>query len=230
MTELRHFLASLYDSVSEAEIQALLNGQRRLQRMIDSRQFPEDVSLPVYRATNLSVSLDVGLEARETKRGIQVFVTEASDDDDTTLDFDLEVYDFLESGELSDLDIDIKELEQSSRPGVDVHIPLREPPLDADDSMDEKRRYYREQERRDEETTNDQTDDNDDERSNNDETPTDDTHRDGDETDSNGDDAGSEDEGAQGERNRKRSDVLPFDLPKNWPSRRDDSKRGRDRR
>lgn len=230
MTELRHFLASLYDSMSEAEMQAILNGQRRLQRMIDSKQFPEDVSLPVYHATNLSVSLDVGLEARETKRGIQLFVTEASDDDDTALDFDLEVYDFLESGELSDLDIDIKDLETSSRPGVDVHIPLREPPHDADDSMDEKRRYYREQERREEDTTNDQTDDNEDVRSNDDETPTDESHRDGNDTDSNEDDTDSKEEDAQSERNRKRSDVFPFELPKNWPPKRDDPKRERDRR
>ena len=229
MTELRHFLASLYDSTSEAEMQAILNGQRRLQRMIDSKQFPEDVSLPVYHATNLSVSLDVGLEARETKRGIQLFVTEASDDDDTTLDFDLEVYDFLESGELSDLDIDIKDLERSSRPGVDVHIPLREPPLDADDTMDEKRRYYREQERSEEET-NDQTDHNKDDRSNDDETTTDETQRDGDDTDSDENDTGSREDGMQGERNRKRSDVFPFDLPKSWPPNRDDPKRERDRR
>lgn len=132
MTELRHFLASLYDAVSEAEMQALLNGRRRLRRMVESGEFSDDVSLPVYHATDLSVTLDVGLEARETKRGIQVFVTEPSADDQTELDLDLEVYDFLQAGDLTDGADDSKRPEAS----IDVHIPLREPPVDAGDAVD----------------------------------------------------------------------------------------------
>ncbi|GAA0540378.1 hypothetical protein ABNG02_15240 [Halorubrum ejinorense] len=135
MTELRHFLASLYDAVSEAEMQALLNGRRRLRRMVESGEFADDVSLPVYHATDLSVTLDVGLEARETKRGIQMFVTEPSADDQTGLELDLEVYDFLQAGDLTAATDDPKRHEG----GLDVHIPLREPPVDSGDAVDSAR-------------------------------------------------------------------------------------------
>ena len=131
MTELRHFLASLYDAVSEAEMQALLNGRQRLRRMVESGEFSDDLCLPVYHATDLSVTLDVGLEARETKRGIQVFVTEPSAGDQTELGLDLEVYDFLQAGDLTDATDDRR------RPGggLDVHVPLREPPVDSGDAV-----------------------------------------------------------------------------------------------
>lgn len=158
MTELRHFLASLYDAVSEAEMQALLNGRRRLRRMVESGEFADDVSLPVYHATDLSVTLDVGLEARETKRGIQMFVTEPSADDQTGLELDLEVYDFLQAGDLAAVTDD------SKRPGgsLDVHIPLREPPVDSGDAVDsasvvdEKREDARKQARGRHEPTEDE--------------------------------------------------------------------------
>ena len=162
MTELRHFLASLYDAVSEAEMQALLNGRRRLRRMVESGEFSDDVSLPVYHATDLSVTLDVGLEARETKRGVQVFVTEPSADDQTGLGFDLEVYDFLQAGDLTAATDDRK------RPGggLDVHIPLREPPVDSGDAVeharvvDEQSEHARKQARSRHERTDDEgTDD-----------------------------------------------------------------------
>jgi hypothetical protein len=132
MTELRHFLASLYDAVSEAEMQALVNGRQRLRRMVESGDFPDDLSLPVYHATDLSVTLDVGLEARETKRGIQLYVTEPSADDQTELGLDLEVYDFLQAGDLT------AGIDDRKRPGggLDVHIPIREPPVDSADSVD----------------------------------------------------------------------------------------------
>ena len=158
MTELRHFLASLYDAVSEAEMQALVNGRQRLRRMVESGDFSDDLSLPVYHATDLSVTLDVGLEARETKRGIQVFVTEPSADDQTELGLDLEVYDFLQAGDLTDVTDDPK------RPGggLDVHIPLREPPVDSGDAVDavrdvdEKNEDAREEARRGHERTKDE--------------------------------------------------------------------------
>lgn len=132
MTELRHFLASLYDAVSEAEMQALVNGRQRLRRMVESGDFPDDLSLPVYHATDLSVTLDVGLEARETKRGIQLYVTEPSADDQTELGLDLEVYDFLQAGDLT------AGIDDRKRPGgnLDVHIPIREPPVDSADTVD----------------------------------------------------------------------------------------------
>jgi hypothetical protein len=162
MTELRHFLASLYDAVSEAEMQALVNGRRRLRRMVESGEFSEDVSLPVYHATDLSVTLDVGLEARETKRGIQVFVTEPSTDDQTELGLDLEVYDFLRAEDLT------AGVDDRKRPegGLDVHIPIREPRVDSADTVDsaedagEKREDTREEARSGHERTDDErTDD-----------------------------------------------------------------------
>ena len=132
MTELRHFLASLYDAVSEAEMQALVNGRQRLRRMVESGDFSDDLSLPVYHATDLSVTLDVGLEARETKRGIQLYVTEPSADDQTELGLDLEVYDFLQAEDLT------AGIDDRKRPGggLDVHIPIREPPVDSADPVD----------------------------------------------------------------------------------------------
>ena len=162
MTELRHFLASLYDAVSEAEMQALVNGRQRLRRMVESGDFPDDLSLPVYHATDLSVTLDVGLEARETKRGIQLYVTEPSADDQTELGLDLEVYDFLQAGDLT------AGIDDRKRPGgdLDVHIPIREPPVDSADSVDsakdvdEKSEDTRKDERTDDERTKDErTDD-----------------------------------------------------------------------
>ncbi|WP_152420869.1 hypothetical protein [Halorubrum coriense] len=112
-------------------MQALLNGRQRLRRMVESGEFSDDLSLPVYHAANLSVTLDVGLEARETKRGIQVFVTEPSAGDQTELGLDLEVYDFLQAGDLTDATDDRR------RPGggLDVHVPLREPPVDSGDAV-----------------------------------------------------------------------------------------------
>ncbi|SMO42605.1 hypothetical protein [Halorubrum cibi] len=156
MTELRHFLTSLFDAVSEAEMQALLNGRTRLERMVESGRFPEDVSLPVYHANDLSVSLDVGLEAKRTKRGIQLFVTEPGEGDDTALEFDLEVYDFLEAGDLPDEGLERRKPDHRT---VDVHVPLEDPPAgagreaDPDDygtsgeRVDPKEEYYRKQER-----------------------------------------------------------------------------------
>ena len=159
MTELRHFLASLYDAVSEAEMQALLNGQQRLRRMVESGDFSDDLSLPVYHATDLSVTLDVGLEAKETKRGIQVFVTEPSADDQTGLGFDLEVYDFLQAGDLTANIDDRKRLGGD----IDVHIPLRKSPVDsgaAVDSANVADEERTDEERTDEERTDEeQTDD-----------------------------------------------------------------------
>ncbi|MFC5280147.1 hypothetical protein ACFPM1_15470 [Halorubrum rubrum] len=156
MTELRHFLTSLFDAVSEAELQALSNGRTRLERMVESGRFPEDVSLPVYHANDLSVSLDVGLEAKRTKRGIQLFVTEPGEGDDTALEFDLEVYDFLEAGDLPDGGVGRGNPDHGA---VDVHVPLEDPPAgagregDPDDAgtsgerVDPKEEYYRERER-----------------------------------------------------------------------------------
>jgi|GEM_PF-3030345 len=100
MTTLDSYLAAVYDAAAEAETLALINGQRRLRRMVESGRLPEDASVPVYHAADLSVTLDVGLEARETEGGTELVVTESESNDDTAIDIDLEVYDMLEAGSL----------------------------------------------------------------------------------------------------------------------------------
>lgn len=204
MTELRHFLTSLYDAASEAEMQALLNGRQRLRRMVESGEFADDVSLPVYHATDLSVSLDVGLEARETKRGIQVFVTEPSADDQTELGFDLEVYDFLKAEDLTSRSDDPK------RPGggLDVHIPLREPPIDSGDSSSspgEKNDHTRGQARARREQADD--DRRDDERADDERAETESTNDESRKKTPNGDEKSADDrERAERDRNKARSE------------------------
>jgi predicted flap endonuclease-1-like 5' DNA nuclease len=106
MTELKDFLASLYDSFSEAEMQALLHGQSRLMEVLESGRLPEDVAVPVYHASDVAVTLDVGLVAEETEEGLEIFVTEAEADDASELAFTVELFELLEKDDLEDLDYD----------------------------------------------------------------------------------------------------------------------------
>ena len=117
MTTLDSYLAAVYDAAAEAETLALINGQRRLRRMVESGRLPEDASVPVYHAADLSVTLDVGLEARETEGETELVVTESNDD--TAIDIDLEVYDMLEAGSLPE-----SEFEPGGPDTVDVHLPI----------------------------------------------------------------------------------------------------------
>ena len=50
MTELTAFLASLYDSFSEAEMQALQHGHQRLAELLDSGTVPDDTLVDVETA------------------------------------------------------------------------------------------------------------------------------------------------------------------------------------
>jgi len=104
MTELTEFLASLYDSFSEAEIQALQHGHQRLAELLDSGTVPDDVAVPVYHASEVEVTLDVGLVAEETKRGTEVFVTDADEADASQLTFTVDLFELLERDDLDDLD------------------------------------------------------------------------------------------------------------------------------
>jgi predicted flap endonuclease-1-like 5' DNA nuclease len=104
MTELSAFLASLYDSLSDAEMQALAHGQARLAELLASETMPDDVSVPVYHASDVSVTLDVGLVAEETADGLDVHVTDASDESDSTLSLTLELFELLEREDLEDLE------------------------------------------------------------------------------------------------------------------------------
>ncbi|RAW44380.1 hypothetical protein DQW50_14555 [Halorubrum sp. 48-1-W] len=224
MTELRHFLTSLFDAVSEAETQALLNGRTRLERMVESGRFPDDVSLPVYHANELTVSLDVGLEAKHTKTGIELFVTEPGEGDETALEFDLEVYDFLEATDLHEGG----DRRKPPHEAVDVHVPLRDPPAgvdpgvsvnDPEEPMDPKEAHDREREGRAEggddrsETGGEETRDHgtENEETGNDETENEETGRSGEE---------SGDERRTPERGRSKRRFVGVDLPEGWPLRR----------
>lgn len=137
MTELRHFLAAIYDAASEAEMTALLNGHRRLRQMTESEEFPADTTLPVYHARDISVTLDVGLEARQTKHGIEVVVTESADDD-TALELDLEVYDILQGSDLAVPDEELSGRDRPKRRSVDLHVPLGNPLDDPTEEVGER--------------------------------------------------------------------------------------------
>jgi predicted flap endonuclease-1-like 5' DNA nuclease len=104
MTELTSFLTSLYDSFSEAEMQALQHGQMRLAELLESGTVPDDVSVPVYHASEIEVTLDVGLVAEETKHGTEVFVTDADDADASQLTFTVDLFELLEKKDLEELD------------------------------------------------------------------------------------------------------------------------------
>lgn len=104
MTELTAFLASLYDSFSEAEMQALQHGHRRLAELLESGTVPDDVAVPVYHASEVEVTLDVGLVAEETKHGTEVFVTDVDEADASQLTFTVDLFELLEREDLDDLD------------------------------------------------------------------------------------------------------------------------------
>jgi predicted flap endonuclease-1-like 5' DNA nuclease len=104
MTELTAFLASLYDSFSEAEMQALQHGHQRLAELLESGTVPDDVAVPVYHASEVEVTLDVGLVAEETKHGTEVFVTDADEADASQLTFTVDLFELLEREDLDDLD------------------------------------------------------------------------------------------------------------------------------
>ncbi len=106
MTELKAFLTAFYDSLSEAELQALEHGQRRLAGLLESGRAPPDVSVPVYHATDMELTLDVGLEARRTEEGLEMHVTEARPENGTSVSFTVELYDLLERGDIADLEYD----------------------------------------------------------------------------------------------------------------------------
>jgi hypothetical protein len=126
MTELTTFLTSLYDSFSEAEIQALHHGQMRLAELLESGTVPDDVSVPVYHASEIEVTLDVGLVAEETKHGTEVFVTDADDADASQLTFTVDMFDLLEKDDLEALDDDVvskyRDLTSRSATGTDPSV------------------------------------------------------------------------------------------------------------
>jgi len=105
MTELKTFLVALYDALSEAETEAFVHGRDRLLDLVEGEQVPRDVSVPVYHATNMNVSLDVGLAVEQTEAGTEIYITDSSEDD-STLSFDAEVFDLIEEEDIETLDYD----------------------------------------------------------------------------------------------------------------------------
>lgn len=106
MTELKEFLASLYDALSEAEMQALQHGQQRLAELLASGTVPDDVALPVYHATDVEVTLDVGLRAEQTEEGTVMYVTDTETEEASALVFTVDLYDLIEEEDLEGLDYD----------------------------------------------------------------------------------------------------------------------------
>ena len=103
MTELEKFLTSLYDAVLQAEVTAQSHGQAAY-TLLQASPSPSqrDSRIPVYHATNISIDLDVGLEAREENGVTRMYVTDRPEDE-TAISFDLEVYDFIEPSDQPDL-------------------------------------------------------------------------------------------------------------------------------
>lgn len=137
MTELTAFLASIYDAFSEAEMQALQHGQARLAELLESGTVPDDVSVPVYHASEVTVNLDVGLVAEETEDGMEVFVTSRDQENASELNFGVELFELLEKEDLEDIDYD------SIFPGSDGGFPTGAPTEE-----EERRREKEEEERR----------------------------------------------------------------------------------
>lgn len=101
MTELERFLTSLYDAVLQAEVAAQSHGEAAY-TLLQASPSQRDSRIPVYHATNISIDLDVGLEAREENGVTKMYVTDRPEDE-TAISFDLEVYDFIEPGDQPDL-------------------------------------------------------------------------------------------------------------------------------
>lgn len=104
MIELKNFITSICDSISEAEIQSLQHGESRLAELLGSRTVPEDISMPVYHASNVEVVLEVGLKAEDTENGMKVYVEESSQEKASTFKFTIEPYDLIEKGNLKKID------------------------------------------------------------------------------------------------------------------------------
>lgn len=105
MTELKTFLVALYDALSEAETEAFVHGRERYLELAEREEVPRDISVPVYHAADLNVSLDVGIVAEETESGTEIRITESSEDD-STLSFNAEVFDLIEEGDIQTIDYD----------------------------------------------------------------------------------------------------------------------------
>jgi hypothetical protein len=114
--ELQQFLVSIYDSITKAEIQALHHGYGLYAELAESGMLPENASLPVYHATNVSVNLDAGLEPRETDEGTNVFITEGDGDSGSGISFDVELLDLVTRNDLENVELEKREEPRTKAP------------------------------------------------------------------------------------------------------------------
>lgn len=104
MTELKEFLAAVYDSFSEAEMQALQHGRQRYLELLEAGAIPEDGAVPVYHAADANVTLEVGLQAEETERGMEIFITETREGTESGMSFTVELFDLVDVDDFEDLE------------------------------------------------------------------------------------------------------------------------------
>lgn len=119
MTELTRFLAALYDSFSEAEMQALQHGRERYLELVERGAIPEDGVVPVYHAADASVTLDVGLEAEETERGMEIYITESREGNESGMTFTVELFDLVDVDDFENLEYE-DVLDDRTPPGRSV--------------------------------------------------------------------------------------------------------------
>lgn len=100
MTEFRAFLTSLYDSISEAEAEALMNGQERLSSLLERGAIPDDVPLPVYHASDMEVTLNVRLEAEQGKDGVNMVMKTVEPEDPSAVTLSLDVFELIDRFDL----------------------------------------------------------------------------------------------------------------------------------
>ena len=103
MTELKSFLAGIYDALSEAEMAAIAHGQTRRVELRERGVLPRNMAVPVYHASNVEVTLDVGLAAEETSEGTRVFIEDPSGDN-SSITFSVELFELIEEQDLGDID------------------------------------------------------------------------------------------------------------------------------
>lgn len=104
MTELSAFLAAVYDSFSEAEMQALQHGRERYLELLEAGAIPEDGAVPVYHAADANVTLDVGLQAEETERGMEIYITESREGSESGMTFTVDLFDLVDIDDFEELE------------------------------------------------------------------------------------------------------------------------------
>lgn len=104
MTELTSFLVAIYDALSEAEMTAITHGQARRVELRRAGSLPQDVAVPVYHASDVEVTLDVGLAAEQTAQGTEIHLTESAPEEGSSITFSVELFELIEEQDVADID------------------------------------------------------------------------------------------------------------------------------